>query len=265
MKQYLDLLEHVLNHGTKKSDRTGTGTLSIFGHQLRFDLTQGFPLVTTKRIWWRAVVEELLWMLRGSTNAGELEALGVDIWKEWGDPATRELGPVYGSLWRSWQGPAGAVDQMRDFVEGLRENPDSRRHIVSTWHPALLSRQALPPCHGLVIQGYVANGCLSLQVYQRSADVFLGLPFNIASYALLAMMVAQATGLQVHELILTLGDVHLYFNHLEQAQRQLQREPRELPRVRLNPEVRSLFDFTAADILLEGYDPHPAIKAPVAV
>jgi thymidylate synthase len=264
MKQYLDLLYRVLKDGTKRGDRTGTGTLSVFGPQLRFDLTQGFPLVTTKKLHVKSIIHELLWMLRGDTSVRPLQAQGVTIWDEWAD-AEGNLGPVYGHQWRSWSGPQGqSIDQMRGLVEGLRKNPESRRHIVSAWNVADLPAMKLPPCH-ILFQFYVAHGRLSCQLYQRSADLFLGLPFNIASYALLTMMVAQATGLTAHEFIHTLGDAHLYLNHVEQARTQLDREPRPLPRMVLNPEVKDLFAFRYEDFTLQAYEPHPAIKAPVAV
>ncbi len=264
MQQYLSLVEHVLKHGTKKSDRTGTGTLSVFGHQLRFDLTQGFPLVTTKKLHTKSIIHELLWMIRGDTSVRSLQEHGVTIWDEWADPEGN-LGPVYGHQWRSWSTPGGGkVDQLREVLEGLRKNPDSRRHLVSAWNVADLPAMKLQPCH-VLFQFYVADGKLSCQLYQRSADIFLGLPFNIASYSLLTMMVAQVTGLQAHEFIHTIGDAHLYLNHLEQARTQLQREPRPLPRMTLNPEVKDLFAFKYEDFTLSGYEPHPAIKAPVAV
>jgi thymidylate synthase len=264
MQPYLSLMEHVLKHGTKKGDRTGTGTLSLFGHQLRFDLTQGFPLVTTKKLHLKSIIHELLWMLRGDSNVRSLQEVGVTIWDEWAN-AHGDLGPVYGHQWRSWNTPDGGhVDQMQQLVDGLRKNPDSRRHLVSAWNVADLPGMKLPPCH-VMFQFYVANGKLSCQLYQRSADIFLGLPFNIASYSLLTLMVAQATGLTAHEFIHTIGDAHLYLNHVEQAQEQLKREPRALPRMRLNPDVKDLFAFRYEDFTLEGYDPHPAIKAPVAV
>ncbi|ADO74365.1 thymidylate synthase [Stigmatella aurantiaca] len=264
MKQYLDLLDRVLKDGTKRGDRTGTGTLSLFGPQLRFDLTQGFPLLTTKKLHLKSILHELLWMLRGDTSVRSLQAQGVTIWDEWAD-AQGNLGPVYGHQWRSWSGPQGqSIDQMRQVVESLRKNPESRRHIVSAWNVADLPAMKLPPCH-ILFQFYVANGRLSCQLYQRSADLFLGLPFNIASYALLTMMVAQATGLTAHEFIHTLGDAHLYLNHVEQARTQLAREPRPLPRMQLNPEVKDLFAFRYEDFTLQEYEPHPAIKAPVAV
>jgi thymidylate synthase len=264
MKAYLDLLGHILEHGVRKSDRTGTGTLSIFGYQMRFDLTQGFPLLTTKKVHLRSIVHELLWFLAGDTNVRSLHEHGVTIWDEWADE-TGDLGPIYGAQWRSWPGPdGGAIDQMARVVEQIRTNPDSRRHIVSAWNVADLDDMAIPPCHAL-FQFWVAEGRLSCQLYQRSADVFLGVPFNIASYALLTMMVAQACDLQPADFVHTFGDAHLYLNHLEQARLQLAREPRPLPRMTLNPERTSLFGFTYDDFLLSGYDPHPAIKAPIAV
>jgi thymidylate synthase len=264
MRQYLDLLAHVLAHGVPKGDRTGTGTLSVFGYQMRFDLGRGFPLLTTKKLHVRSIVHELLWFLTGSTNVRPLQENGVTIWDEWADE-NGDLGPVYGSQWRSWPLPGGgSIDQIAKVVEQIRQNPDSRRHIVSAWNVAEIDQMKLPPCHAL-FQFWVAAGRLSCQLYQRSADVFLGVPFNIASYALLTLMVAQVTGLEAAEFIHTLGDAHLYNNHLEQARLQLTREPRPLPRVHLNPEVRSIFDFRYEDITLEGYDPWPAIKAPIAV
>lgn len=264
MRQYLDLLQDILDHGVPKKDRTGVGTLSVFGRQLRFDLEQGFPLVTTKRIHVKSVIHELLWFLRGETNVRSLQAAGVTIWDEWADEHG-ELGPIYGRQWRRWEVPGGGyVDQLAEVVEQIRTNPDSRRLLVSAWNVADLPRMALPPCH-VLFQFYVANGRLSCQMYQRSADVFLGVPFNIASYSLLTMMVAQVTGLQPGEFIHTFGDVHLYVNHIEQARLQLSRQPRPLPRMILNSEVKSLFDFRYEDFRLEGYQPHPAIPAPVAV
>jgi len=264
MRQYLDLMRHVMHHGVRKDDRTGTGTLSVFGHQMRFDLAQGFPLLTTKKVHTRSIIHELLWFLRGDTNIRYLKENGVSIWDEWAD-ANGDLGPVYGSQWRSWPAPDGRrIDQISEVVRDIRQNPDSRRLIVSAWNVAEIGHMALPPCH-LLFQFYVAHGRLSCQLYQRSADIFLGVPFNIASYALLTMMIAQVTGLKPGEFIHTLGDAHLYLNHLEQAQTQLAREPRPLPSMRLNPEKASLFDFTFDDFELLNYDPHPAIKAPVAV
>jgi thymidylate synthase len=264
MQPYLDLLRRILDEGQPKSDRTGTGTLSLFGHQLRFDLTQGFPLVTTKRVHLKSIVHELLWFLRGDTNVGYLRDNGVTIWDEWADE-NGDLGPVYGRQWRSWQGPDGrVVDQIAWVLDEIRRNPDSRRLVVSAWNPADLDRMALAPCHCL-FQFYVADGRLSCQLYQRSADAFLGVPFNIASYALLTHLVAHVSGLGVGDFVHSFGDVHLYANHLDQARLQLTREPRPLPQLRLNPTVRSLFDIGFEDIVIEGYDPHPAIKAPVAV
>jgi thymidylate synthase len=264
MRQYLDLMQHVLDHGARKTDRTGTGTLSVFGYQMRFDLDDGFPLVTTKKIHVKSVVHELIWFLSGDTNIGYLTANGVSIWNEWADE-NGDLGPVYGAQWRSWPAePGETIDQIRQVVECIRSNPDSRRLIVTAWNPADVDKQALPPCHCL-FQFYVADGRLSCQLYQRSADIFLGVPFNIASYALLTLMVAQVTGLAPGEFVHTLGDAHLYLNHLEQARRQLSRDPRPLPRAHLNPEVRSIFDFVYQDFSLTGYDPHPHITAEVAV
>ena len=264
MKTYLDLVRHVLDHGTRKDDRTGTGTLSVFGHQMRFDLSERFPLLTTKKVHLKSVIHELLWFLQGSTNVAYLRANGVTIWDEWAGP-DGELGPVYGYQWRSWPAPDGRhIDQMRDVVEQIRANPNSRRLIVSAWNVADIPRMALAPCHAF-FQFYVADGRLSCQLYQRSADIFLGVPFNIASYALLTMMVAQVTGLAPGEFVHTLGDAHLYLNHLEQAREQLAREPRRLPVMRLNPAVKDLFAFRYEDFTLEGYDPHPPIRAPIAV
>jgi len=264
MRPYLDLLQHILDHGTPKPDRTGTGTLSVFGYQMRFDLSQGFPLLTTKKLHLRSIIHELLWFLAGDTNVRYLHEHGVTIWDEWAD-AEGELGPVYGAQWRSWPTPdGGAIDQIARLIEGIRASPDSRRHIVSAWNVAEVDRMALPPCHAL-FQFWVGAGRLSCQLYQRSADVFLGVPFNIASYALLTMMVAQVCGLAPGDFVHTLGDAHLYRNHLEQARLQLTREPRPLPTMTLNPEVESIFDFRFEDFTLSGYDPHPAIKAPVAV
>jgi len=264
MKQYLDLLEHVLQNGVVKSDRTGTGTRSVFGHQMRFDLAKGFPLITTKKLHLRSILYELLWFLRGDTNVKFLQENGVKIWDAWADDQGN-LGPVYGKQWRSWAGPAGeTIDQMAEVIDAIRTNPDSRRLIVSAWNVADVPRMALPPCH-LLFQFYVADGRLSCQLYQRSADVFLGVPFNIASYALLTLMVAQVTSLEPGDFVHTFGDAHLYNNHLEQARLQLSREQRPLPTLQLNPEVQSLFDFQYDDFQLENYNPHPHISAPVAV
>ena len=264
MKQYLDLMRHVREHGVRRGDRTGTGTLSVFGYQMRFDLAAGFPVVTTKSIHMRSVIHELLWFLKGSTNIGYLHANGVTIWDEWADE-NGELGPVYGAQWRSWATvDGGSVDQIARVVDGIRRDPSSRRHVVSAWNVGEIDRMALPPCH-LLFQFYVAEGRLSCQLYQRSADVFLGVPFNIASYSLLTMMVARATGLEPGEFVHTLGDAHLYLNHLEQADTQLDREPFPLPRMVLEPCVASIFDFTYDDFRLEGYEHHPAIRAPIAV
>jgi thymidylate synthase len=264
MRQYLDLMRTVLERGVEKHDRTGTGTLSIFGHQMRFDLAEGFPLVTTKKLHLKSIGYELLWFLRGDTNVRWLQEHGVSIWDEWANEAG-ELGPVYGSQWRSWPAPdGGTIDQIASVVEQIRRNPDSRRLIVSAWNPAEIDRMALPPCHCL-FQFYVANGRLSCQLYQRSADVFLGVPFNIASYALLTMMVAQVTGTSPGEFVHTFGDAHLYLNHLDQARKQLSRTPYPLPRMHLNPEVRDIFDFAFEDFHLENYQAHPHIKAKVAV
>ncbi|RIH84927.1 Thymidylate synthase [Meiothermus luteus] len=264
MQQYHQLLRYVLEHGVDRSDRTGVGTRSIFGYQMRFDLREGFPLVTTKKVHWKSVVYELLWFLRGETNIRFLREHGVTIWDEWADEHG-ELGPIYGKQWRSWEGADGkTIDQMAWVVEEIKRNPDSRRLLVSAWNVADLPRMALAPCH-VLFQFYVAQGRLSCQLYQRSADIFLGLPFNIASYSLLTLMVAQVTGLEPGEFIHTIGDAHLYRFHFDQARLQLSREPRPLPTVRLNPAVRDLFGFTYEDITLEGYHPHPAIPAPVAV
>ena len=263
-QQYLDLLAEVLARGAVKTDRTGTGTRSVFGRQMRFALEREFPLLTTKKVHLKSIVYELLWFLRGDTNVKWLQERGVTIWDEWAD-ASGELGPVYGYQWRHWRTPEGReIDQLSDIVRQIRQKPDSRRHIVTAWNPADVDRMALPPCHAL-FQFYVADGRLSCQLYQRSADLFLGVPFNIASYALLTLMVAQATGFAPGEFVLTLGDAHLYANHLEQAREQLARSPRQFPRMRLKPEVKDLFDFAYEDFTLEGYDPHPAIKAPIAV
>ncbi|MGQ0657082.1 MAG: thymidylate synthase [Chromatiales bacterium] len=264
MKQYLDLLAHVRHHGVDKSDRTGTGTLSVFGHQMRFDLAQGFPLLTTKKLHVKSIIHELLWFLRGETNTRYLKEHGVSIWDEWAD-AAGELGPVYGKQWRRWETADGRViDQMSEVIERIRRDPDSRRLIVSAWNPGEIDRMALAPCHAF-FQFYVAEGRLSCQLYQRSADIFLGVPFNIASYSLLTMMVAQVTGLQVGEFVHTLGDAHIYLNHLEQVDAQLARTPYPLPTMHLNPEVRSLFEFRYEDFELRGYRAHPGIAAPIAV
>ena len=264
MKQYLNLLRHVLDQGVAKSDRTGTGTRSVFGYQMRFDLAEGFPLLTTKKLHVRSIIHELLWFLRGETNVRYLNENRVTIWNEWAD-AEGELGPVYGKQWRSWATPDGrSIDQIAEVVDAIRKNPDSRRLIVSAWNPADVANMALPPCH-LLFQFYVAEGRLSCQLYQRSADVFLGVPFNIASYALLTMMVAQVAGLRPGDFVHTLGDAHLYDNHLEQATLQLTREPRPLPRLEINPAVTNLLDFRYEDFQLVNYDPHPHIAAPVAV
>ena len=264
MKQYLDLLQHLFDHGVAKGDRTGTGTRSCFGYQMRFDLRQGFPALTTKKLHLRSIIHELLWFLSGDDNIRYLQDNGVRIWNEWADE-NGDLGPVYGYQWRHWQKPGGGeVDQISQVIEQIRTDPSSRRHIVSAWNAADIDRMALPPCHAM-FQFYVAGDELSCQLYQRSADVFLGVPFNIASYALLTMMVAQVCDLRPAEFILSLGDVHLYANHEEQAREQLTREPRPLPAMRLAPGVRSIFDFTYDDFTLENYDPHPHIKAPIAV
>ncbi|MBP7392691.1 MAG: thymidylate synthase [Zoogloea sp.] len=264
MRQYLELMRHVAEHGHRKDDRTGTGTLSVFGWQMRFDLAEGFPLLTTKKLHTRSIIHELLWFLRGDTNIKYLKDNGVSIWDEWADE-NGELGPVYGKQWRSWETADGrSIDQISQLIEALKKNPDSRRHLVSAWNPAEVDRMALPPCHAL-FQFYVAGGKLSCQLYQRSADIFLGVPFNIASYALFTMMVAQVCGYELGDFVWTGGDCHLYTNHLEQTQLQLSRELRSLPRMRINPEVKDIFAFTIDDFTLEGYDPHPHISAPVAV
>jgi thymidylate synthase len=264
MRQYLDLLRHVRDKGVRRMDRTGTGTLGVFGYQMRFDLSEGFPLVTTKKLHVKSIIHELLWFLSGSTNTRYLKENGVRIWDEWADE-DGELGPVYGKQWRSWATLDGrSIDQITHLIEGIKFNPNSRRHIVSAWNPADIEDMALPPCHCL-FQFHVAEGRLSCQLYQRSADIFLGVPFNIASYALLTLMVAQVTGLKPGEFVHTFGDAHLYLNHLEQADLQLQREPKPLPRMALNPEVRSIFDFVYDDFRLTGYEAHPHIKAEVAV
>jgi len=264
MRQYLDLLELVLKKGVEKRDRTGTGTLSVFGHQMRFDLSSGFPLTTTKKLHLKSIVYELLWFLRGDTNVRWLQEKGVTIWDEWADE-NGELGPVYGRQWRSWPAvDGGTIDQIANLVRDIRANPDSRRLIVTAWNPSDVPKMALPPCHCL-FQFYVANGKLSCQLYQRSADIFLGVPFNIASYALLTMMLAQVTGLQPGEFVHTLGDAHLYLNHLDQAREQLTRKPYALPTMRLNPAVKNIFDFKYEDFKLENYQAHPTIKAEIAV
>ena len=264
MKQYLDLLRHIRANGVMKEDRTGTGTQSVFGYQMRFDLSEGFPLLTTKKVHLKSIIYELLWFIAGDTNVKYLQDHGVTIWDEWADE-NGDLGPVYGHQWRSWPAPDGRViDQLSMVIDTIRRNPDSRRMLVSAWNPAEVDRMALPPCHCL-FQFYVADGKLSCQLYQRSADVFLGVPFNIASYALLTMMIAQVCGLEPGEFVHTTGDTHIYRNHFDQVATQLSREPRPLPRMRINPDVKSLFDFTYEDFILEGYDPWPAIKAPVAV
>ncbi|MEY3087642.1 MAG: thymidylate synthase [Bacteroidota bacterium] len=264
MKQYHDLLSHILAHGVKKEDRTGTGTISVFGYQMRFDLSEGFPCITTKKLHLRSIIHELLWFLKGETNIAYLKENGVSIWDEWAD-ANGELGPVYGSQWRSWPAPDGRhIDQIEQLLHQIKNNPDSRRMIVSAWNVGLIDQMALPPCHAF-FQFYVAEGKLSCQLYQRSADTFLGVPFNIASYALLTMMIAQVCGLEAGEFIHTLGDAHLYSNHIEQAQLQLTRDFRPLPTMRINPEITNLFDFKYEDFELLNYDPHPHIKAAVAI
>jgi len=264
MQQYLDLLDHVLTHGARKTDRTGTGTLSVFGYQMRFDLAEGFPLLTTKKLHTKSIVHELLWFLKGETNIKYLTENGVSIWNEWAD-ANGDLGPVYGHQWRSWPTPdGGKIDQIAQLVEALKKNPDSRRHIVTAWNPSDVPKMALPPCHCL-FQFYVADGKLSCLLYQRSADIFLGVPFNIASYALLNEMVAQVTGLKPGEFVHMLGDTHLYLNHIDQAREQLTRSPRPLPKLKLNPAVKDIFGFTYDDIAIENYNPMPHIAAKVAV
>ena len=264
MKQYLDLLEHIMRNGTDKSDRTGTGTRSVFGYQMRFDLSQGFPALTTKKLHLRSIIYELLWFIAGDTNIRYLNEHGVTIWDEWAD-ANGDLGPIYGHQWRSWPTPdGGTIDQLTTLVKSLKSNPDSRRHIVSAWNVAEVGKMALPPCHAL-FHFYVAGGKLSCQLYQRSADVFLGVPFNIASYSLLTMMLAQVCGYIPGEFVHTFGDAHIYSNHFEQVALQLSREPRSLPKMHINPEKKDLFSFEYEDFTLEGYDPHPGIKAPIAV
>jgi len=264
MKQYLDLLRDIKENGIKKSDRTGVGTISVFGRQLRFDLSKGFPATTTKKLYMKGVIHELLWFLMGSTNIKYLQENGVGIWDEWAD-ANGELGPVYGAQWRHWDAPNGqTVDQISQVVNSIKNNPDSRRHIVSAWNVAQIDKMKLPPCHCL-FHFYVANGKLSCQLYQRSADVFLGVPFNIASYSLLTMMMAQISNLEPGEFVHTFGDVHIYLNHLDQVDTQLSREPRPLPTMKINPQVKSIFDFKYEDFELVNYDPYPAIKAPIAV
>lgn len=265
MKPYLDLLNRILTEGATKTDRTGTGTMSVFGYQMRFDLADGFPLLTTKKLHLKSIIHELLWFLAGDTNVRYLQENGVRIWNEWADPETGELGPVYGHQWRSWPDyKGGTIDQISQVVDLIKHHPDSRRMLVSAWNPAEVDQMALPPCHCL-FQFYVADGRLSLQLYQRSADTFLGVPFNIASYALLLQMMAQVTGLEAGEFIHTTGDTHLYLNHLEQARLQLTREPRPLPHMIINPDVKDIFSFRYEDFQLEGYDPHPHIKAEVSV
>ena len=264
MKQYLDLMQKVLDEGQEKSDRTGTGTLSIFGHQMKFDLSKGFPLVTTKKVHLKSIIHELIWFLQGSTNISYLKENGVSIWDEWADE-NGDLGPVYGAQWRSWpDGNNGTIDQIENLINGINNNPDSRRHIVSAWNPALVDEMALPPCHSL-FQFYVANGELSCQLYQRSADIFLGVPFNIASYALLTHMIAHVCNLKAGKFVHTFGDAHLYLNHLDQAKLQLSREVISLPKLHLNPDIKSVFDFKFEDIEIKNYKSHPAISAPIAV
>jgi thymidylate synthase len=264
MHQYLDLVKHIFEHGTKKTDRTGTGTISVFGYQMRFDLNEGFPLMTTKKLHLKSIIYELLWFLKGETNVQYLQDHGVRIWNDWADE-DGELGPVYGAQWRSWKtADGGSIDQVSRVIQSIRQNPDSRRHIISAWNVGDIEQMALPPCH-LLFQFYVADGKLSCQLYQRSADVFLGVPFNIASYALLAMMVAQVCDLEPGDFIHTLGDAHLYLNHLEQARLQLTRDPYHLPQMKINPEVKDIFGFTFEDFELRDYRAHPHIKAPIAV
>ena len=265
MKQYLDLIQRVLDEGVRKEDRTGTGTISVFGHQMRFDLSEGFPLVTTKKMFTRGIIEELLWFISGSTNKKVLQEKNVHIWDSWGDDETGELGPVYGKQWRDWEGNDGKhYDQLMMALDDIRRNPDSRRIIVNSWHVEEISRMGLPPCH-CFFQFYVAGGKLSLQLYQRSADIFLGVPFNIASYSLLTMMMAQVCGLEAGEFVHTFGDAHIYKNHLDQVHLQLSREPRKLPIMHINPDRKDIFSFEYEDFRLEGYDPHPHIKGEVSV
>jgi len=264
MKQYHDLLQHLLDKGVSKSDRTGTGTMSVFGYQMRFDLGEGFPLLTTKKLHTKSIIHELLWFIKGETNIAYLKENGVSIWDEWADEQGN-LGPVYGYQWRSWPNPDGShTDQLQKLIDGLKKNPDGRRHIVSAWNPSFIEQMALPPCHCL-FQFYVAEGKLSCQLYQRSADTFLGVPFNIASYALMTMMVAQVCGLKLGDFVHTLGDAHIYSNHFEQVNEQLTREPRALPKMHINPKVKDIFDFKFEDFTLEDYDPYPVIKGVVAV
>jgi thymidylate synthase len=263
MQQYHNLIAHVLEHGIRKDDRTGTGTISIFGYQMRFPLENGFPLITTKKLHLRSIIHELLWFLRGDTNIAYLNENGVSIWDEWADESG-DLGPVYGAQWRSWQSASGPIDQISQLIDQIKGNPDSRRHMVSAWNVGEIEKMALPPCH-ILFQFYVANGRLSCQLYQRSADIFLGVPFNIASYALFTMMIAQVCDLKPGDFIHTFGDAHLYINHLEQARLQLSREPKKLPKMHLNPTINNIFDFRYEDFRLEGYEPYPHIKAPVAV
>ncbi|MFN3555719.1 MAG: thymidylate synthase [Bacteroidales bacterium] len=263
MQQYLQLMQHVLDHGVRKEDRTGTGTLSIFGYQMRFDLSRGFPLVTTKKLHLKSIIHELLWFLQGNTNIGYLNANGVRIWDEWADE-NGDLGPVYGAQWRSWQSASGPVDQISQLIDQIKKNPDSRRHLVSAWNVGEINKMALPPCH-ILFQFYVADGKLSCQLYQRSADIFLGVPFNIASYALFTMMIAQVCDLQPGDFVHTFGDAHLYLNHLDQAKLQLSRQPMPLPTMQINPEIKNIFDFRYEDFTLLNYNAHPHIKAQVAV
>lgn len=263
MQQYLGLMQHVLEHGEAKTDRTGTGTLSVFGYQMRFALNEGFPAVTTKKLHLKSIIHELLWFLRGDTNIGYLKENGVSIWNEWADE-NGDLGPIYGAQWRSWGSASGPIDQVSNLITQIKNNPDSRRHIISAWNVGDIDKMALPPCH-ILFQFYVANGKLSCQLYQRSADIFLGVPFNIASYALFTMMMAQVCDLQPGDFIHTFGDAHIYNNHLEQARLQLSRSPRPLPQMKINPDIKDIFGFRYEDFQLQNYDPHPHIKAPVAI